>query len=146
MESKGIYFTPATVRRKIIDNVYIYICVYSTHEHGEQKQKTVIFTKRRVKRFHAVNSLSTRDITRPVNSFKFLPSSCSPPHFSFPACPLNIAGERLTNQAIFHTSRWCFAKRNETSTELSLSLSLFSFFLSPFLRRTRLLGQRSKRS
>lgn len=63
MESKGIYFTPVTVRRKIVDNVYIYICVYSTHEHGEQKQKTVIFTKRRVKRFHAVSSLSTRDIT-----------------------------------------------------------------------------------
>lgn len=94
----------------------------------------VIFTKRlSVRRFHTVSSLSTRDITRPMNSFKFLPSSCSPPHFSFPACPLNIAGERLTNQAIFHTSRWCFAKRNETSTQLSLPLPL-SFFHSFFLR------------
>lgn len=102
----------------------------------------VIFTKRRVRRFHAASGLSSGDITRAVNSFKFLPSSRSPPHFSFPACPLNIAGERLTNQAIFHTSRWCFAKRNETSAQLSLSPSLSPspFFHSFFLRSSGGLG------
>lgn len=37
MESKGIYFTPVTVRRKIVDNVYI--CVYIVYTNTVNRNK-----------------------------------------------------------------------------------------------------------
>lgn len=39
MESKGIYFTPATVRRKIVDNVYIYVYIVHTNTVNRNKRR-----------------------------------------------------------------------------------------------------------
>lgn len=90
------------------------------------------------------------------NSFKFLPSPYSPPHFSFPACPLNIARERLLNQpGDISYEQVVFRKKERdiqrTPPPPSLSLSFFvrSFFLSFSVARPAnrvALGQRSKRS